>query len=191
VFFIFLKMSQENKPQNQLYSKTQNFKLAVEDLNKLDPATLKSLLESMIVPDSTIPDHLKDTSEFIKHLVERAAQVRASPKQIVDELVSLIQKELLKPILKYYDYYNNELEKKLQRSPVVPHHLDDVQWRLHLKLGESEKEKILTPTSFFQFSLTDPKGENEEDFTLEFDHDELYSFFNYMEDIQQQLDDLL
>jgi hypothetical protein len=56
--------------------------------------------------------------------------------------------------------YLEQLMKKLDRSPVVPTHLDDVNWRVHLRLGNDTMHKILEPSALFQFELTDPNGEN-------------------------------
>lgn len=60
----------------------------------------------------------------------------------------------------YYQMFLKQLMKKLDRSPVVPTHLDEVNWRVHLRLGNDNMQKILEPTALFQFELSDPNEKN-------------------------------
>lgn len=76
------------------------------------------------------------------------------------ELRSFIHDDKLKALCMYYQMYLKQLMKKLDRSPVVPTHLDDVNWRVHLRLGNDSMHKILEPTALFQFELSDPNEQN-------------------------------
>eukprot|EP01126_Amoeba_proteus_P050182 TRINITY_DN590_c0_g1_i2.p1 TRINITY_DN590_c0_g1~~TRINITY_DN590_c0_g1_i2.p1 ORF type:complete len:145 (+),score=33.32 TRINITY_DN590_c0_g1_i2:293-727(+) len=137
-----------------------------------------------------VPEKLKDIAGLVRHVCERAAQIQAPVEKIVGELRQIISDDKLKSLCKYYLLHLKQIHKKLDRSPVVPTHLDDVQWRVHLKLGNDHIHKILEPTAFFDFRFSDPLEENKSNFILEFSHDELYSFFNTLEDIQERLDSL-
>eukprot|EP01127_Copromyxa_protea_P020419 TRINITY_DN6836_c0_g6_i1.p1 TRINITY_DN6836_c0_g6~~TRINITY_DN6836_c0_g6_i1.p1 ORF type:complete len:181 (+),score=42.28 TRINITY_DN6836_c0_g6_i1:25-567(+) len=168
---------------------TQMFQTNTKTINEMEQAHFKKLLE-LLVGNQEIPDKLKDVTALIKHIVERAAQVQAPIETIVGELKTFIDTDKLKALCMYYKMYLEQLLKKLDRSPVVPTHLDDVNWRVHLKLGNDSLHKILEPSALFQFELSDPNEQNKSNFLLEFSHDELYDFFNQIEDIQEQLDSL-
>ena len=65
----------------------------------------------------------------------------------------------------------------------------DTNYHLNLKLGQSDLTKLQDPTALFEFTLKNP-GDATEKLCIEFNHDELFSFFNDLELVQQQLDQL-
>eukprot|EP01125_Pyxidicula_operculata_P020639 TRINITY_DN7668_c0_g1_i1.p1 TRINITY_DN7668_c0_g1~~TRINITY_DN7668_c0_g1_i1.p1 ORF type:complete len:180 (-),score=43.46 TRINITY_DN7668_c0_g1_i1:175-714(-) len=175
-----------------LYNITKKFRETVRQINSLDLGVFQTeVLEKLASDkDKEIPDQYREVSDLVKHISERAAQQQASIEKVVGELQQLIDEDKLKNILRYYQLFSQKLLKKLDRSPVVPLHLDDVSWRLHLRLSDDRLSKLLSPTALFQFKLTGPDGTLKDNHLLEFDHENLYDFFNQLEDIQEQLDAL-
>jgi len=169
---------------------TVKFREASKALNALEASLFAKEVLEPLASHAEITPHLKEISELVKHIVERAAQQRASLDRVIGELKNVISDEHLKALLKYYQLFVQQVLKKMEHSPVVPHHLNDVHWRLQLELANDRTEKILEPTALFQFNLSDPDGKPTEEFSLEFDHDELYRFFCDLEDMQEQLDAL-
>jgi len=158
----------------------KRFRDTVTIINNLELSTFqKEVLENLATrKDKEISEQYKEVAELVKHIVERAAQQQATNEQVVRELKGIIEEDRLKSLLRYYQLFNQQLLKKLERSPVVPAHLGDVHWRLHLQLAEDRKQKILSPTALFQFKLVNPEGEDLEHFNLEFEHVDLYDFFH-------------
>ena len=81
----------------------------------------------------------------------------------------------------------------------------DVNYHLNLTMGQSNLSKLQDPTAIFEFLIKNPSNNNSVDkpqenipeslkdtekFCIEFNHKELYSFFDNIELIQQQLDQL-
>jgi len=173
-------------------TQTKQFTAAALSLNNTDLEVLqKDILRRLAQnEDKEIPEQHLATVELVKHIVERAAQQKASLERIVGELKGVIEEERLKSLLQYYQVFTQQLLKKLDRSPVIPQHLADVHWRLHLALAQDHVSKILNPTCLLQFNLTDCLGKDPSNFTLEFTHDQLYEMFNQLEEVQEQLDAL-
>jgi hypothetical protein len=67
-------------------------------------------------------------------------------EKIMSELGSLIKEDKLRNICRYYDIYLKSVLEKLDRSPVVPTHLDKVNWAVQLNLG-------IFLSSFFLFLI--------------------------------------
>jgi len=173
-------------------TQTKQFTAAALALNTTDLEVLqKDILRRLAQnEDKDIPEQYLASCELVKHIVERAAQQKASMERVVGELKGVLEEERLKSILQYYQVFTQQLLKKLDRSPLIPHHLADVHWRLHLALAQDHVSKILNPTCLMQFNLTDSLGKESGNFTLEFNHDQLYELFNQLEEVQEQLDAL-
>lgn len=105
-------------------------------------------------------EQLKNKQHQVNFIFFDQNHTTYSIEKIVGELKTLIVTDKLKPICHYYNFYVQQILKKLDRSPVVPTHLEDVKWSVQLSLGNDSLHKILEPTGILQFNLTDPKEEN-------------------------------
>ena len=67
---------------------------------------------------------------------------------------------------------------------------------MHLHMGQSGLTKLKEPSAIFEMHLANPNSSADgpesadEQFQLEFSHEELYAFFLKMDRIQEQLDAL-
>ena len=72
--------------------------------------------------------------------------------------------------------------------------LQSVDYHLNLSMSDSEAAKLQDPTAIFEFTLGRPEnlsGNKETELvTVEFNHSELFDFFNQIDRIQKQLDSL-
>ena len=73
--------------------------------------------------------------------------------------------------------------------------LVDTNFHMNLSMGQSTLSKLQEETALFELTLANSQsGEARatatEKVCIEFDHDELYSFFTQLEHVQQQLDQL-
>eukprot|EP00003_Mantamonas_plastica_P006939 TRINITY_DN1574_c0_g1_i1.p1 TRINITY_DN1574_c0_g1~~TRINITY_DN1574_c0_g1_i1.p1 ORF type:complete len:230 (-),score=73.87 TRINITY_DN1574_c0_g1_i1:52-741(-) len=79
--------------------------------------------------------------------------------------------------------------KSLGGMPV----LDSVKWRMHLEMSQSSLTRVNEPTALFEFKTkqeTVMGDEEQQAFIAEFDHDALLAFYNQLERLQGQLDNM-
>mmetsp|Transcript_10892 Transcript_10892/g.14179 ORF Transcript_10892/g.14179 Transcript_10892/m.14179 type:complete len:202 (-) Transcript_10892:294-899(-) len=85
----------------------------------------------------------------------------------------------------------SNLKEQTMGGPKI---LSNSEWRFHLAMGDSGVSKLYEPCAMFDLTLQDShqgKECNEEVLTVEYSHSELYDFFQNMETIQEQLDQLV
>lgn len=92
--------------------------------------------------------------------------------------------------------------EKLKNRTLGAPTLVDTDYHLNLTLGVHDLSRTQEPTAIFELSVTDPSKGNSltsahkdieggvEKVSLEFGHEELYGFFNQLEAVQRQLDNL-
>lgn len=92
--------------------------------------------------------------------------------------------------------------EKLKNRTLGAATLVDTDYHLNLTLGINDLTRLQEPSAIFEFSVTNPdkeptQFETEQDLaktvdkvSVEFAHNELYAFFENLEKIQQQLDNL-
>ena len=56
--------------------------------------------------------------------------------------------------------------------------LEEVNWRLNLQMGQSSQTKMKLPNAMFEFVVSGQEAESKERIKMEFSHDELYQFYN-------------
>jgi len=91
------------------------------------------------------------------------------------------------------------LINKLRSKTVAPLELDTIAWRLHLQIGQSSLSRLKEPSAIFDLGLHSTSqleaetsnGKKLEHLCMEFSHEELYEFFQKLEVIQEQLDNVL
>jgi len=86
-----------------------------------------------------------------------------------------------------------ELLKKLRSKTITPLELNSVGWRMDLQISQSTLNRLKLPVAIMDLNLKSSSASSKianESLTLEFTHDELYDFFNKLELIQEQLDNL-
>eukprot|EP01120_Amphizonella_sp_Union-15-10_P010734 TRINITY_DN43_c0_g1_i1.p1 TRINITY_DN43_c0_g1~~TRINITY_DN43_c0_g1_i1.p1 ORF type:complete len:178 (+),score=38.80 TRINITY_DN43_c0_g1_i1:111-644(+) len=173
------------------FAETAQFQAAVQLISKISVQDFKKVLE-LLVAGEQVPPKVQTVQSWVQHVVERAAFEQLQPKRLAEELKAQIPETHLEALLRYYQHYQKEVLSKLEHSSTVPTHLLDNSWRLHLNLAHDNLSTILEPYVFFQFKLGNPLDPNviEENFTVEFSHEDLYNFFLSLEDIQSQMDNL-
>jgi len=146
----------------------------------------------MLAAGEEVPPKIQQVQSWVQHVVERAGADQLKPQRLAEELKKHIPEAHVEALLIYYQLFIQQLLKKVEHSSTVPLHLMDHNWRLHLNLGQENLSTILEPYALFQFKLGNPHSEEQKDenLVLEFSHDELYSLFLSLEDIQSQLDSL-
>lgn len=144
-------------------------------------------------------------------MVEQAAAQQLNETALVTELnkaPAKVEEMKLRALVRYYTIHLQRIREWDEKPPVVPLHLEDVQWRVEMQLASQHQARCLEPIALVHLQLapsatttspsvsgsittssTTPQPPNSS-LLLEFTHDELYSFFLQLETIQEQLDDL-
>eukprot|EP01121_Diplochlamys_sp_Union-15-3_P020176 TRINITY_DN7801_c0_g1_i1.p1 TRINITY_DN7801_c0_g1~~TRINITY_DN7801_c0_g1_i1.p1 ORF type:complete len:179 (+),score=27.84 TRINITY_DN7801_c0_g1_i1:57-593(+) len=176
---------------SSFFAETPQFQAAVAVVNKISVADFKRVLD-MLASGEEVPAKIQQVQSWIQHVVERAAAEQLKSQRLSDEMKKYIPDSHTEALLRYYQVFQQQLLKKIEHSSTVPLHLLEHNWRLHLNLAQDNFSTILDPYALFQFKLGNPHDETQkvETLTLEFSHEELYTLFLSLEDIQSQLDSL-
>mmetsp|Transcript_161 Transcript_161/g.267 ORF Transcript_161/g.267 Transcript_161/m.267 type:complete len:202 (+) Transcript_161:139-744(+) len=196
----------------QLFALSQRFSAAVEIINKVDPKRLGLILQRIIVklhlqrPEAFSEEEserllevlnlnsfeLKDLVEISSFIYEQAAYVQLTLPQMKEQLEKAgLQTDQNRSFLKVWEANAPELISGLKSRSVVPKRLESTHWRLHLQTGQSELARVKVPTAIFHFNLHDQNSAQTNDsFVCEFQKEDLYKFYENLEMIQEQLDQL-
>jgi len=163
---------------NKIHTKESTF--TEDEMNKLQTALSLSLSQLLLVIES---------SEFI---FQQAAYSSAKPAVLGDELKKLgLSEDKVKIFVDLWSANGRELLTKLRQFTVAPRQLSSVAWRLNLEMSESGRANLKDPNAFFEFRVSDSDQQaNDERIQIQFNHSQLYDFYNKLEVIQSQIDGL-
>ncbi|XP_038186578.1 COMM domain-containing protein 10 isoform X2 [Arvicola amphibius] len=83
-----------------------------------------------------------------------------------------------------------ELHLVLETISFVLEQLETVGWQLNLQMAHSTQAKLQSPQAVLQLGVSQEDSKNLEKVLVEFNHKELFDFYNKLETIQAQLDSL-
>ncbi|XP_070267583.1 COMM domain-containing protein 10 isoform X3 [Myotis yumanensis] len=83
-----------------------------------------------------------------------------------------------------------ETVEKFRQRILAPHKLETVGWQLNLQMAHSAQAKLKSPQAVLQLGVSNEDSKNLEKVLVEFNHKELFDFYNKLETIQAQLDSL-
>ncbi|XP_071964876.1 COMM domain-containing protein 10-like [Antedon mediterranea] len=193
-----------------MFTETKSIKKAVELINGIDASKFPRLLSRILQKL-----HLKDEKPFTveeEEMLENALVLEAVNLQLVLQTTAFILQQaayhLTKPAVLSQQLSNLGLEKdkvsvfvkawtsggknvvdKLKQSTLPSNQLTDVKWRLNLEMSEARRAKMKLPNAVFELGVT-KDNEDMERIRIEFNHQQLYEFYNQLEIIQGQLDSL-
>ena len=129
-----------------------------------------------------------ETSEFFLH---QAAYHAAKPQVLSQQLTQL---ELIEDkVTALVDAWTNcarMVIEKLRKRTLAPKQLENITWRMNLQMAQSSQGRMKEPNAMFQLTVADDQSTNKEKIRMQFNHQELYAFYNQLEAIQTQLDHL-
>ncbi|XP_048735076.1 COMM domain-containing protein 10-like isoform X2 [Ostrea edulis] len=162
-------------------------KLHLKDERTFSEEEEEKLQSSLSLSDSDL-ELVIHTLEFILH---QAAYHTAKPGVLGQQLQQLeIEDNKVKVIIDAWKNTAADVISKLRQRTIMPKHLEEVNWRLNLQMAQSSKTKMKLPNAMFELAVRDDDSENKEKIRFEMTHDELYTFYNQLETIQKQLDNL-
>nr|KAF6365999.1 COMM domain containing 10 [Pipistrellus kuhlii] len=117
----------------------------------------------------------------------------------------LLTRILQKLHLKAENSFSEEEEEKLQAAfslekkdlhlvletiSFILEQLETVGWQLNLQMAHSAQAKLKSPQAVLQLGVSNEDSKSLEKVLVEFNHKELFDFYNKLETIQAQLDSL-
>ncbi|XP_072037978.1 COMM domain-containing protein 10-like [Amphiura filiformis] len=196
-----------------MFTETASIKRAVSLINDIDaskfPRLLSRILQKLHLRDerSFTEDEeeklegalgiegrdLQLVLETTAFILEQAAYHIAKPTVLSQQLQNIgLAEDKVAVFVKAWTSSGKGVVEKLRQRTLAPNQLEEVNWRLNLQMAQSSKTKMKKPNAMFEFVVngeTDDK-EQQKKVRMEFNHEELYEFYNQLESIQGQLDSL-
>jgi len=164
-----------------LHSPTQESPFTPEEQEKLPRALQLNATDVQSVLDSC------------SLLFEQAAYFSLSEERLQMELETAgVGEQQIAAFSQVWGLEKDALLEKLSNSSVVPKVLDGVNWRLHVAVARNNDSSspVAAPRALFELKVKDNDLHTSENVHIEFTQEELFSLFNKLEAIQEQLDSL-
>eukprot|EP00051_Salpingoeca_urceolata_P028378 m.486529 g.486529 ORF g.486529 m.486529 type:complete len:202 (-) comp24473_c0_seq1:38-643(-) len=197
--------------EEALFQQTANIKHAVGILNGLEPARLPKLLQRILAKlhvqnGSAFTDEENEALQgalelshddlslllsTISFFFQTAAYNQLSPKAFSQQLLTTgLAEEQREFFGKAWAAKGAEVVGKLRDRSFFHTRLANVNWGLHVQVADSSRTKLAQPTAAFEFGLAKGAEGPPQNVHVEFTHQELFEFYNQLETVQAQLDQL-
>ncbi|KAJ5073697.1 comm domain containing protein [Anaeramoeba ignava] len=203
----------EKKAENQIFNQTKQLLEAINLINGIKDKfslILKRIVEGLHLKTRIFSEKeelqlstmlkvsQKDLDTIItssSYIFQQSAYHGLNAKNLAAQLQLLgLNQEKINDFISVWQKFANSLIENLKVSSISPKELQDVNWRVHLKTSHSKTGHAKDVTSLFEFVLNDSEDLNQEKkdkFVVEFSHQNLFDFFEKIDRIQEQLDNLL
>ncbi|XP_064620810.1 COMM domain-containing protein 10-like [Lineus longissimus] len=194
-----------------MFTVTSSIKKAVTLINSLDDAKFPRIISRILQKF-----HLKDEHAFseeeeeklqlafglgsqelglvietLEFFLHQAAYHTAKPAVLSQQLKELeLSESKIQAIVEAWSTNAKGIIEKLRQRTVAPKQLEDINWRLNLQMAQASKSRLKLPNAQFELGVRDDRSGEKEKIRMEFSHDELYAFYNQLETIQTQIDNL-
>ncbi|XP_063151393.1 COMM domain-containing protein 10 [Candoia aspera] len=190
---------------------TERVRKAVTLINALDTGRFSRLLSRILQKL-----HLKTESTFTEEEEEKLQAAFSIEKQdlhLVLETITFILEQavyhnfkctILQQQLQHSNLNHDKVEvfattwtavgpeivEKFRQRILSPHKLETIGWQLNLQMAQSMQAKQKSPQAVLELGVSNEDSKNVEKIFVEFNHGELFEFYNKLETIQMQLDSL-
>lgn len=145
-----------------VFNITQKWRNGADIFSELTEEQVVVLLEALVQgtkldKDSVTNERLLTVSDWIQHVVETAGAQQLKVERLKKELEEYMDDHHQEMLLRYYQHFVQKLRTEVDRSPVSPLHLNNVQWRVQFQLGQGDFNKVLEPTALVHFDIAPPE----------------------------------
>ncbi|XP_020823032.1 COMM domain-containing protein 10 isoform X2 [Phascolarctos cinereus] len=191
---------------------THSMKKAVSLVNAVDTGRFPRLLTRILQKL-----HLKTENSFSEEEEEKLQAAFSLEKQdlhLVLETISFILEQAVyhnvKPVVLQQQLENVHLSQdkaeafasawasmgqdtveKFRQRILAPQKLETIGWQLNLQMAQSNQAKLKSPQAVLELGVSNEDSKNLEKVCMEFNHKELFEFYNKLETMQAQLDSLM
>lgn len=194
-----------------MFTETTSFKKAVSVINALGdvkfPLLLRRILEKLHLKDEKAfteeeegklqsalklsLDDVKLLLEFIEFIFSQASYHMAKPATLSEQLTQLgLDEDKVVSIVEEWAANGKQVIERLRRKPFATKQLETISWKFGMQMAQSSRGQMKEPNAIFELGIGDHQSKDSEKLLLEFNHEELYKFYNQLEKIQAQLDSL-
>lgn len=129
--------------------------------------------------------------ETISFVLEQAVYHNVKPAALQQQLEMIhLRKDKAEAFASAWSAMGQETVEKFRQRILGPHKLETVGWQLNLQMAHSAQAKLQSPQAVLQLGVSKEDAKNVEKVLVEFNHKELFDFYNKLETIQAQLDSL-
>lgn len=129
--------------------------------------------------------------ETISFVLEQAVYHNVKPAALQQQLETIhLRKDKAEAFASAWSAMGQETVEKFRQRILGPHKLETVGWQLNLQMAHSAQAKLQSPQAVLQLGVSKEDAKNVEKVLVEFNHKELFDFYNKLETIQAQLDSL-
>ncbi|XP_052598115.1 COMM domain-containing protein 10 isoform X3 [Peromyscus californicus insignis] len=129
--------------------------------------------------------------ETISFVLEQAVYHNVKPAALQQQLESIhLTQDKAEAFANAWSAMGQETVEKFRQRILGPHKLETVGWQLNLQMAHSARAKLQSPQAVLQLGVSQEDSKNLEKVLVEFNHKELFDFYNKLETIQAQLDSL-
>ncbi|XP_063215934.1 COMM domain-containing protein 10 [Bacillus rossius redtenbacheri] len=169
---------------------TQTMQQGDDQTKVFTAAEMEKLQTSLLLEERDVGLLLDSITLILEKAACHMTKPGALQQQLVQELSLNVDKA--ESLASSWAAAARPIVDRLRRMSIFPMRLDDVHWKLNLQTASSAHGREKTPKAVLQFELKCAQDGvvSDEDLSMEFDHEELYRFYNQLERIQTQLDAL-
>ncbi|KAL1773596.1 aminopeptidase Q [Sigmodon hispidus] len=129
--------------------------------------------------------------ETISFVLEQAVYHNMKPAALQQQLENIhLTKDKAEAFANAWSAMGQETVEKFRQRILGPHKLETLGWQLNLQMAHSAQAKLQSPQAVLQLEVSQEDSKNLEKILVEFNHKELFDFYNKLETIQAQLDSL-
>ncbi|XP_004349903.2 mDRWMS2 [Capsaspora owczarzaki ATCC 30864] len=164
-------------------------KLHLKDVKSFTEIEEQQLQEALGLSAESIA-LLLETSAFV---LEQSAYHAAKPDALAAQLRAIeLDDDKVEAFIAVWRKEGPQIVTRLRDFSLHPDKVDAVNWSLHLQMAQASAAKVKATSAILELQVahdSTPKRPTER-IHVEFSHDELFAFYNNLEIIQEQLDQL-
>ncbi|XP_068207728.1 COMM domain-containing protein 10-like [Palaemon carinicauda] len=139
-------------------------------------------------------DQTKLLIKTVIHIIQQAAHGMVRPALLKDHLLAAgISQDKVDIFIEQWSTNAKAIVDTLRQQCLSEKQLEDVAWDLHLKSASSTLARQAQPIGHLQLTLgngTSKGSSTSEKVLMQFNHEQLYAFYDQLEQIQSHLDSL-
>ncbi|XP_055980465.1 COMM domain-containing protein 10 [Sorex fumeus] len=129
--------------------------------------------------------------ETISFILEQAVYHSMKPAALQQQLENIhLNQGKAEAFANAWSSMGQEVVEKFRQRILAPNKLETVGWQLNLQMANSAQAKLKSPHAVIQLGVSNEDSKSLEKVLMEFNHKELFEFYNKLETIQAQLDSL-
>ncbi|XP_044517898.1 COMM domain-containing protein 10 isoform X2 [Gracilinanus agilis] len=130
--------------------------------------------------------------ETISFILEQAVYHNVKPAVLQQQLENVhLSQDKAEAFANAWATMGQETIEKFRQRILAPQKLETIGWKLNLQMAQSNQAKLKSPQAVLELGVSNEDSKNLEKVCMEFNHKELFEFYNKLETMQAQLDSLM